>query len=65
MMIGTCGGAGGEPHLQACVEILREIAREHDLHFKLAVIHSEQDKELDQGHARRRPGSTAGQRGAA
>ena len=44
MMIGTCGGAGGEPHLQKCVEILREIAREHDLHFKLAVIHSEQDK---------------------
>lgn len=44
MMIGTCGGAGGEPHLQACVEILREIAREHDLHFKLALIHSEQDK---------------------
>lgn len=44
MMIGTCGGAGGEPHLQACVEILREIAREHDLHFKLAMIHSEQNK---------------------
>lgn len=44
MMIGTCGGAGGEPHLQKCAEILREIAREHDLHFKLALIHSEQDK---------------------
>lgn len=44
MMIGTCGGAGGEPHLKTCVEILREIAREHGLHFKLAIIHSEQDK---------------------
>ena len=44
MMIGTCGGAGGEPHLQACAEIVREIAREHDLHFKMALIHSEQDK---------------------
>jgi len=44
MIIGTCGGAGGEPHLQTCVEILHEIAREHDLHFKLATIHSEQDK---------------------
>ena len=44
MMIGTCGGAGGEPHLQACVEILHEIAREHALHFKLALIHSEQNK---------------------
>jgi len=45
MMIGTCGGAGGEPHLQACVELAREIAREDGLHFKLAVIHSEQDKQ--------------------
>ena len=44
MMIGTCGGAGGEPHLQICAKILREIAREHDLHFKLALIHSEQNK---------------------
>jgi hypothetical protein len=44
MMIGTCGGAGGEPHLQRCVGILREIAREDRLSFKLAVIHAEQDK---------------------
>ncbi len=55
MMIGTCGGAGGEPHLQACVEIVHEVAREHDLHFKLAVIHSEQDRNwlkgrLESGH---------------
>lgn len=45
MMIGTCGGAGGEAHLQACIEIVHEVAREHDLHFKLATIHSEQDKD--------------------
>lgn len=44
LMIGTCGGAGGEPHLQTCVEILHEISREYDLHFKLATIHSEQSK---------------------
>ncbi|HUF81684.1 MAG TPA: acyclic terpene utilization AtuA family protein [Burkholderiales bacterium] len=44
MMIGTCGGAGGEPHLQRCTEILHEIAREDRLSFKLAVIHSVQDK---------------------
>ena len=44
MMIGTCGGAGGEPHLQVCADIVREIAREHDLHFKMALIHSEQNK---------------------
>jgi len=41
MMIGTCGGAGGEPHLQMCNELLHEISREHDLHFKLALIHSD------------------------
>ncbi|MBI3936559.1 MAG: acyclic terpene utilization AtuA family protein [Betaproteobacteria bacterium] len=44
MIVGSCGGAGGEPHLQACVEILHEIAREEDFHFKMAVIHSELDK---------------------
>src|SRR5678816_446121 len=44
MMVGTCGGAGGEPHLQACADIIRGIAREHDLHFKMALIHSEQEK---------------------
>ncbi len=46
MMIGTCGGAGGEPHLQECADIVREIAREHDLHFKMALIHAEQDKDF-------------------
>ncbi len=44
LVIGSCGGAGGEPHLQAVVTIVREIAREDGLHFRLAVIHSEQDK---------------------
>ncbi|CAM4073847.1 acyclic terpene utilization AtuA family protein [Bordetella tumulicola] len=46
MMVGTCGGAGGEPHLQACADIIREIAREHDLHFKMALIHAEQEPEV-------------------
>lgn len=44
MMVGTCGGAGGEPHLQICADIIREVARENDLHFKMALIHAEQDK---------------------
>ena len=44
MMIGTCGGAGGEPHLQVTAQLVREIAREDGLHFKMALIHSEQDK---------------------
>ena len=54
VIIGTSGGAGGDPHLQWTREIVEEIARENDLHFKIALIHSEQDKEyvaekLDQG----------------
>lgn len=46
MMVGTAGGAGGEPHLQACAEIVREIAREHGLHFKMALIHAEQSADF-------------------
>jgi len=55
MMVGTCGGAGGTPHLQACADIIREIAAEHGLHFKMALIDAEQDKGflLEQLHAGR------------
>ncbi|MGQ0663046.1 MAG: acyclic terpene utilization AtuA family protein [Pseudomonadota bacterium] len=45
LVIGSCGGAGGEPHLMAVVEIVREIAREEGLRFRMAVIHAEQDKD--------------------
>lgn len=44
MMIGTAGGAGGEPHLQATAALVREIAKEDGLRFRMALIHSEQDK---------------------
>jgi len=44
LMISSCGGAGGAPHLANVVDIVREIAREDGLHFKMAVIHAEQDK---------------------
>lgn len=57
MVIGSCGGAGGEPHLQEVVRLVREIAREDDLRFRLAVIHAEQDRawvgrRLSQGRVR-------------
>jgi len=45
MVIGSCGGAGGEPHLQTVAELVREIARADGLSFRLALIHAEQDKE--------------------
>jgi len=44
MLIGTCGGAGGEPHLQLVVSLVRAIAREEGLHFPMAIIHAEQNK---------------------
>ena len=41
MLIGTCGGAGGEPHVQLAVSLVREIAGEEGLHFPMAIIHAE------------------------
>ena len=45
MVIGTCGGAGGAPHLDLVADMAREIAREDGLHFKMALIQAEQDKD--------------------
>lgn len=44
-IIGTSGGAGGEPHLQDMAALVREIAREEKLSFRMALIHAEQSKE--------------------
>jgi hypothetical protein len=45
VIIGTAGHAGGRPHLKWTVEIVRELARENNWHFKLAAINSEIEKE--------------------
>jgi hypothetical protein len=44
LLIGTCGGAGGSPHLALVAGMARDIAREDGLHFKMALIEAEQDK---------------------
>lgn len=44
LVIGTCGGAGGAPHLALVADMARDIARGDGLHFKLALIEAEQDK---------------------
>lgn len=44
LLIGSSGYAGGDIILAWAVDITREIAREERLKFKMAVIHSEQDK---------------------
>ncbi|WP_428487967.1 acyclic terpene utilization AtuA family protein [Rhodopila sp.] len=45
LVIGTCGGAGGAPHLDLIAAMVQRIAREDGLHFKMALIQAEQDKE--------------------
>ena len=44
VIVGTAGTAGTDAQLEQLVKIAREIAREEKLSFKLAAIHSEQDK---------------------
>lgn len=46
VVISSCGGSGGKPHLEATAKLVREIAKEMGLHFRLALIHAEQDKTL-------------------
>jgi len=44
LVIGTCGGAGGAPHLDLVASMARDIACQDGLHFKMALVHAEQDK---------------------
>lgn len=44
VVFGSAGGAGGDLNLEWMREVVLEIAREQGLHFRLAVIHSEQTK---------------------
>lgn len=46
VIIGTAGGSGGRPHVDLTIEIVKEIAKEQSLTFKLAVIQSEFDNEF-------------------
>jgi hypothetical protein len=45
LVIGTSGGSGGEPHLQTVAQLARDIAREDDLHFRMALIHAEPERD--------------------
>ena len=45
LVVGSCGGAGASPHLDVVSGLVREIAREEGLSFRLAVIRSDQNKE--------------------
>ncbi|NIO20891.1 MAG: acyclic terpene utilization AtuA family protein [Candidatus Aenigmarchaeota archaeon] len=45
LAIGSAGTAGSGIQLQWTCDIINEIARENKLHFKVALIHSEQNKD--------------------
>jgi hypothetical protein len=43
---GSAGGAGGDAHLEATVALIREVAQEAGLHFKLASISAQLSPEI-------------------
>lgn len=45
LVIGSAGGSGADVHVKREINTLREIARENELSFKLAVINSEFEKD--------------------
>ena len=53
LVIGTAGGCGADVHVAREVEIIRQIAKEQKLSFKMAVISSEFSKEylIEQLHS--------------
>lgn len=45
MIIGSAGGSGAEPNLNWTFDIIKEISKEENFSFKIALIHSEPDKD--------------------
>ena len=46
LLLGTAGTAGAKPHLEATLAMVREIAREEGLHFRLASIRADVPAEM-------------------
>jgi len=46
VLVGSAGGSGAKPHLDWCLDIVREIADEGNLHFKMAVIEADFDRDF-------------------
>jgi len=44
VVVGTAGGSGARPHVDWCEEIIREIAREEKLTFKMGIIYADVPK---------------------
>jgi hypothetical protein len=55
LIVGSAGSAGAKPHLNQTLDIIREIAREDDLAFRMAVVASDVPRtEVKQAIAARR-----------
>lgn len=52
LIIGTAGGSGARPHVELTIELIKEISKEKELSFKMAVIQSELDSDLVRGKLR-------------
>src|SRR5215831_19584787 len=46
LVIGSAGSAGARPHLEKTLQIIREIAREEALSFRMAVLRADVDKNV-------------------
>jgi hypothetical protein len=44
LVIGSCGGAGGAPHLQGFCDLVGDIAEQEGMRLKVALVHCEMDK---------------------
>ena len=44
VIVGTAGGCGGNPHLQWTIDIIKKIAQEKTLQFKMCIINAEVEK---------------------
>ncbi len=45
VVVGSCGGAGARPHLEWCADVVREIAREEGLSFKMGLIDADVERQ--------------------
>jgi len=54
VVIGSAGGSGARPHVDWCEEIIREIAREEKIHFKMAIVYADVDKTRIRAHLRKK-----------
>ena len=46
LIIGSAGGSGAKPHVEAFLDIVREISKANHLRFRMAIIYADVDKRL-------------------